>query len=72
MVRKNSLRIIKYGGKSGFASENMFKWLIVLYVDPQFLMTNRRKLPTGQVPVSREKECRHEGINNTITYIVSP
>jgi len=25
----------------------MFKWLTVLYVDPQNLMTNRRKPPLG-------------------------
>jgi hypothetical protein len=29
-------------------SEIIFKWLTVLYVDPQNLMTNRRKLPSGK------------------------
>jgi len=33
----------------------IFKWLIVLYVDPQNLMTNRRNRPPGKVLVPREK-----------------
>jgi len=51
----------------------MFKWLTVLYVDPQNLMTNRRKPPRkGPVSVSRQEQCRHEGINTAMTYVVSP
>jgi len=50
----------------------IFKWLTVLYVDPQNLMTNRRNRLSGMVSVPREKQCRQQGINNPESYIVSP
>jgi hypothetical protein len=57
MVRKNSFLEIKYGEETGFGSWNIFKWLTVLYVDPQNLMTNRRNPSFGNW-------CRFRGKNN--------
>ena len=57
IVRKNSFLKIKYGEETGFGSWNIFKWLTVLYVDPQNLMKNRRN-PSflERVSVPREKQ----------------
>ena len=57
MVRKNSFPAIKYGEEPAFRSGIMFKWLAVLYVDPQNLMTNRRNPSFGN-------GCRFRGKNN--------
>jgi hypothetical protein len=43
--------------KLQFQGQIIFKWLTVLYVDPQNLMTNRRKPPFGN-------GCRFRGKNN--------
>jgi len=64
---------IQPGKKLHFPTWIIFKCLAVLYVDPQNLMTNRRNRSlVGPVSVSREKQCREQGINTSITYIVSP
>jgi hypothetical protein len=68
----NIFSTIVPAGIYGSGAWIIFKWLTVLYVDPQNLMTNRRNLPSGMVSVPREKHCRQQGINNPETYIVSP
>jgi len=59
--------------KGDFSPEIIFKCRPVQYVDPQNLMTNRRnRSSVEQVSVSREKQCRKQGINTPTSYIVSP
>lgn len=58
IVREDSFRQIKYGEETGFRSWKTFKWLTVLYVDPQNVMTNRRNLPSGTGVGSEKNVCR--------------
>ena len=47
MAPKNSLQEIKYEEEPGFSSGKMFKWLTVLYVDPQIWWQTDETPPSG-------------------------
>ncbi len=65
-------RRIHFKNRNTVTPEIIFKCLAVLYVDPQNLMTNRRNRPTGAGVGFEAQQCRQEGINTSMTYIVSP